>query len=362
VPRSPACNTAENSNTGNSSGALPNLPRVRPWEHAWEDALYGPDGFYVTGRGAPGRDYRTSATTGRAFAAALARLAVRVDVLLGHPPSYDVVEVGAGGGALLCALRAALPAGLRRRARFTAVERAPRPPGLSDDVAWTSRAPSGVTGLLVANEWLDNVPCPVVAVDGHGVRRVVLVDATGRERLGPEVGPREGAWLDREWPVAAPGERAEVGLPRERAWATAVGSLVAGLAVAVDYATARGARPAGGTLRGYRRGRAVPPVPDGTCDLTAGVALDGCAAAWPGARLLPQRVALRALGVGGPLPARARATADPARYLRSLASAGEARELLEPAGLGGFGWLLVGAGRVDPGAALPIPPQPVLLR
>ncbi|NEB77546.1 hypothetical protein G3I40_20315, partial [Streptomyces sp. SID14478] len=65
-----------------------------------------------------------------------------------------------------------------------------------------------------------------------------------------------------------------------------------GLAVAVDYAHARGTRPPFGTLTGFRAGRETAPVPDGTCDLTAHVALDACAVT-DGARIVPQRTALR---------------------------------------------------------------------
>ncbi|NEC19081.1 hypothetical protein G3I50_12545, partial [Streptomyces parvus] len=77
----------------------------------------------------------------------------------------------------------------------------------------------------------------------------------------------------------APGERAEIGRPRDAAWTGAVGCLTAGLAVAVDYAHGRGTRPPFGTLTGFRGGREVRPVPDGSRDLTAHVALDACAAA-----------------------------------------------------------------------------------
>ncbi|HTL24302.1 MAG TPA: hypothetical protein VL281_09760, partial [Mycobacteriales bacterium] len=81
------------------------------------------------------------------------------------------------------------------------------------------------------------------------------------------------------------------------------------------------------TLTGYRSGRQVPPVPDGSCDLTAHVALDAVAAA-TGSVLVRQREALQALGVSAALPG------------EGLVAASQARELLDPDGLGGFGWLL----------------------
>lgn len=144
---------------------------------------------------------------------------------------------------------------------------------------------------------------------------------------------------------AGTGLRAEIGLPRDLAWASAAGSLARGLAVAVDYAHTREARPPFGTLTGFREGRQTRPVPDGRHDLTAHVALDACAG--PGALLLSQREALGALGVTGARPPLALATTDPAAYVRSLASAGEAAELTARGGLGDFGWLLQPVGLAD---------------
>jgi SAM-dependent MidA family methyltransferase len=91
----------------------------------------------------------------------------------------------------------------------------------------------------------------------------------------------------------------------------------------------------------------VRPVPDGTCDLTAHVALDSCAAA-SGAALLRQREVLHALGVDGALPSW---TGDAAAYAAALQDAGQAAALLDPAGLGGFGWLMQAVGVADPLAA-----------
>lgn len=147
--------------------------------------------------------------------------------------------------------------------------------------------------------------------------------------------------------MAGPGTRAEIGRPRDEAWAAAAGTLEAGIAVAVDYAHPRTARPPFGTLTGFREGREVRPVPDGSCDITSHVALDACAL--PGAELRTQREALRALGVSGERPPLALASADPAAYVRGLAAAGEAAELVARGGLGDFGWLTQRVG-TGPGA------------
>jgi hypothetical protein len=121
--------------------------------------------------------------------------------------------------------------------------------------------------------------------------------------------------------------------------------------VAVDYAHSVDARPPFGTLTGFREGRETAPVPDGSCDITAHVALDACAL--PGGRVLTQRAALRALGVAGARPPLSLASTDPAAYVRALAGAGEAAELTAPGGLGDFGWLVQPVGIPDPLAEAP---------
>jgi SAM-dependent MidA family methyltransferase len=281
------------------------------------------------------------------FAAAVARLLCRVDEALGRPAALDFVDMAAGRGELTGAVLAALPAGVAARTRAYAVDIAERPAGLDHRIEWLAEPPQGTTGLLFANEWLDNVPVEVAEVDAAGVARLVLVRRDGGERLGEPVDGAQARWLRRWWPL--PGEeglRAEIGLPRDEAWAAAVATLGRGLAVAVDYAHTVDTRPPFGTLTGFREGRETTPVPDGSCDITAHVALDACTL--PGGRVLPQREALRALGVTGARPPLTLASTDPAAYVRALASAGEAAELTAEAGLGDFGWLVQPAGIPDP--------------
>ena len=342
------------------------------------EALYGDCGFYRRER--PAAHFRTSVHASPLFAAALAVLAGRVDAALGRPERLDLVDVGAGSGELLAGIVAAVPAGLRDRLRPTAVEVAARPAGLPPGIGWTADIPE-VTGLLIANEWLDNVPAEVVELTALGPH-LVMVDQAGRESLGPAASGTDRAWLDAWWPLTEVGGRAEVGLDRDAAWAAAVGRVRRGVALAIDYAHTRERRAAGalrgGTLAAYRDGRSVRPIPDGSRDLTAHVALDACAAAAahtgpppdpagtgpqpaspqpvaaaPAARLVgtlltTQREALHALGIRGDRPPRALATTDPRAYLAALARAGQAAELTDPGGLGGFGWLVQSIGVPQP--------------
>ncbi|MFE9836456.1 SAM-dependent methyltransferase [Streptomyces sp. NPDC005551] len=309
----------------------------RGWRAAAEEALYGPHGFYLRPEG-PAGHFRTSVHASPLFARAVARLLCRVDEVLGRPADLAFVDMAAGRGELVTGVLAVLPGDVAARVRGYAVERAGRPAGLDHRIEWLPEPPEGITGLLFANEWLDNVPVEVAEADAEGVPRLVLVHRDGTERLGPPVAGADAEWLARWWPTPSAGMRAEIGLPRDAAWARAVAALDRGLAVAVDYAHFAGARPPFGTLTGFRAGREIPPVPDGSCDLTAHVALDACAL--PGGRMVTQRAALRALGVRGDRPPLSLATTDPAAYVRALADAGAAAELTAAGGLGDFGWLL----------------------
>jgi SAM-dependent MidA family methyltransferase len=320
-------------------------------------ALYGPDGFFVTGAG-PAAHFRTSVHASPAFGLALLRLLDRVDAALGHPDPLDVVDVGAGRGELLTTLAGHATPELRRRLRLTAVELAPRPGTLPVGIEWRATPPAGVTGLLLATEWLDNVPLDVVEADQDGWRQVLVDPATGTESPGGPVDPAGADWLATWWPTEStvPGSRAEVGLPRDAAWADAVATVDRGLALCVDYGHLATNRPPDGSLTGFLAGRQVPPVPDGSCDITAHVAMDAVAAAGSAAAglpytLLPQRDALRALGLHGGRPPLALASTDPAAYVRALAAASAVGELTDPAGLGGHWWLLQPVG-VDPTAVV----------
>ncbi|MGI8532107.1 MAG: SAM-dependent methyltransferase [Geodermatophilaceae bacterium] len=348
---------------------------MRPWREAMAEALYGERGFYRSTAG-PAAHFRTSAHCGPAFAAAIAALVDRVDVALGHPPRLDLVDVGAGRGELLQSLaaRAARGWALGPRLQLTGVEVVPRPAGLVTTIGWEPEIPP-VTGVLLANEWLDVIPLDVVELTAGGLR-TVLVNRAGEEATGPAAGAAAAAWVRRWWPLTRIGARAEVGLDRDVAWAGAVGRVQAGVALAVDYGHTLRAptgptgdvatrpdplagRPAYGSLTGYRLGRAIRPTPDGTCDLTAHVALDSCrVAAGEPAVLTIQRVALTRLGMDASRPPLPLAATDPAAYLDRLRDAGQAAQLLDPGGLGGFGWLLHGVGIDVPlDAATELPPQ-----
>ncbi|MEU8328354.1 SAM-dependent methyltransferase [Micromonospora sp. NPDC048839] len=411
------------------------------WQDAMSRALYGPGGFFVAGTG-PADHFRTSVHASPAFATALLRLISEVDTALGHPPRLDVVDVGAGRGELLQRLLAfvgvavgvsgeptrsgrsgliparagspetltpaasARPLGeepssgtvrpsLAERVRLTAVEYADRPKNLPEEINWTAEIPTKITGVLLATEWLDNVPLDIAVQTEDGWRYLLVDPESGTETIGDPPSPDDLDWLTKWWPsptntqsaasepdlgvtwpdatsgsesgfgAARPAQgssltarsrpgcpetphgdypRAEIGRTRDEAWANAVRQISRGLAVAVDYGHLREARPVHGTLTGYRAGRQVPPVPDGSSDVTAHVAMDsvasaGAAVARCAYSLVSQREALRALGADGGRPPLSLAGTDPAGYVRALAAASAVAELTDPAGLGGHLWL-----------------------
>lgn len=308
------------------------------WRAAVTKALYGPAGFYRRPEG-PAGHFRTSVHASPYFAAAVLAIARSSDLT-------TIVDLGAGRGELLTTLHAMDPA-----LALHGVDIAARPPDLPAAVSWSHELGRHDGALLFANEWLDAIPVEVVEQTDDGPRVVEVDPATGDQRLGGPPGAQDLAWLERWWPLdeAEPGDRAEVGRPRDDAWAGAVASLASGLAIAADYAHELETRPPFDTLAAYRAGRIVSVVPDGSCDISAHVAIDACAAAGEAAGatatlLTTQRAALRAVGLTGSRPPVELATTDPPAYLRGLQAAGEQAELIDPAGLGRFHWLVQGVG------------------
>ncbi len=322
-------------------------PDVVPWREAWQGALYGPQGFYRNPAGPAG--HFTTSTHGAAGRVLAEALWAWADVL----GADGIVDVGAGRGELLGALRAAAPG-----RPLTGVEVVARPAALLPDVEWLvspggARLPDDlapVRALVIAHEWLDVVPCTVAAVADDGGLREVCVDVrTGEESLGGPLEDADLAWCARFWPSATdadarPGERAEVGRHRDAAWEDLLGRMSGGAAIAVDYGHLVAQRPRDGSLTAYRQGVQVAPVPDGSRDLTAHVAVDSLRHD----ALLTQREALRRVGVSGRTPEHALAREDPAAYLSALGAASAATSLLDPGGFGAFWWVVAAAvtGRV----------------
>ncbi len=313
------------------------VPYVQPWFEAWVDAAYGDGGFWRAER--PRNHFRTASSTTPLLALAIA------DLLVARPDIECVVELGAGDGDLLWGLSSVRPA-----LGLTGIDLRPRPASLPDRIGWvedlwdvstTSWAcgPAEVLlstlpgpTLLIAAEWLDDLPCPIISRTEHGLS-VIEVARDGREHLGDPPGAASAAWAEGWWPY---GDRLEIGTTRDDAWSDALRHLgrTGGLALAIDYAHLTDSRPAEGSLTAYQSGRKVPPLPDPTLNLTAAVAMDSLAAAGllAGAstlRLTRQRDLLDR----SPPP-------DASDHLAALATRSHHAALVDPAVWGNQLWLL----------------------
>jgi SAM-dependent MidA family methyltransferase len=259
---------------------------ARTWFDTWLECAYGADGFWR--RHWPDEHFRTAAATSPLLASAVAAVTDRLSLPV-------VVDVGAGRGELVSAL-----AKLRPQLRLTGIDLRPRPTSLTARVGWaedlwdvryarwtTGQAEAELAGgdraLLVAAEWLDDLPCPVVHREADGWHEIV-VDEGGSERPGPRLAGAALEWADRWWPT---GRRAEIGLTRDQAWAAlaAVVRRRGGGLLLIDYGHDRDDRPAEGSLTAYRDGRSVPLMPSSELNLTAPVSVDAVRAAGEAAGL-----------------------------------------------------------------------------
>ena len=158
-----------------------------------ELALYGePGGFYASGRGAGrrGGDFLTSVEVGPLFGRLVARLADRCWEEMGRPTDFTLVDVGAGTGTLARSVLTARPAcagALRyvlverstalRRAHEDLLERPPGPCVRLDSLADLPEAP--ITGVVLANELLDNLSCRLLERTSDGWAEVYVTADVG---------------------------------------------------------------------------------------------------------------------------------------------------------------------------------------
>lgn len=321
-----------------AAGAAYRDPMSRaPWEGAWNHALYGEHGFYRDAAG-PAAHFATAAQgipgAGPLLAAAIVALAREYGIA-------QVVDFACGRGELATQVHLLAP-----QLSVVAVDVVTRPDALpvgidwirsdgGDSIPWALRGMPDA--LIIAHEWLDVVPCPVLQHDGHQWC-VVEVDAVGEERLGQPASADDLQWCAQYWPDEhREGSRIEVGRPRDAAYAALRNCIASGVLVAVDYGHLRSARPASGTLMGYHRGVACRPRPDGSTDITAHVSMDTLSTSGD-AELVRQRDLFDRLDLCPAAAPIALARTDPPAYLRSLAARSAYTALTADGGLGDFWW------------------------
>jgi len=349
-----------------------------------EEALYGEYGFFTQGRGAGrrGGDFVTSPEVGSLFGALVARALDEQWDVLGAPDPFVVVDAGAGRGRLAADVLTAAPR-CAPALRYVLVERSealraaqrdlvvlepaedalgpavPEPDGawapvggLGPIAASLAQLPAvEVSGVVVANELLDNLPFRVVerATDGWQEVRVGASDDTLMEELVPASADLTKLAESVAFDAVPVGARVPVPTG-VRAWLDASAAVVRrGVLVVVDYlepASELVARGPDGWLRTFRaHERGTSPLDDpGEQDITADVPLEYVrhAAATLGFTLLretTQREWLAGLGLDD-LVNEARAEWDRRAHVGDLEAVKhrsrvtEAAALVDPAGLG----------------------------
>jgi len=351
-----------------------------PFAEVMDLALYDDDaGFYAGAGGRAGRrgDFLTSPEVGPLFGAVLGRALDAWWDELGRPDPFVVIEGGAGPGSLALAVLTAAPecapALTWVLVERSAAQRGLHPqrlpvvepfvalppvvdgdalePGTGPRVASLAELPAGRhTGVVLANELLDNLPFDVAERTADGWAEVLVGVAHDAllEVLVP-LDDRRSQLLDDLLPDAPVGVRLPV-QEQAGAWLrAAIDVLERGRVVVVDY-TATSAmladRGQGGWLRTYRaHGQGGSPLEAiGSQDITADVDVDQLARIRRPDLQRTQAAFLVAHGIEALVEEGRRIWSERAHLgdlaaVRARSRVGEAEALLEPTGLGGFGVL-----------------------
>ncbi len=290
-PLSPAEAEHESRVVAHIRAALAAAGGWLPFSRYMELALYAPGlGYYAAGarKLGAGGDFVTAPELSPVFGRCLAS---QVGAVLSALGGGDVVEIGAGSGALAMELLAELERQGRVPQRYLILETSPDlrqrqqqalaqlSPGLAARVGWLERIPGArLRGVLVANEVLDALP----------VERF-RIGAAGVEALGVGLAGGRFAWVARPADAALAAAVAGLGValpegyeselcPLLAPWLTSVTApLEAGIALILDYGYARAEyyhpSRARGTFACFHRQRRHddPFVNVGLQDLTAWV-------------------------------------------------------------------------------------------
>ena len=251
---------------------------VRTWREAWQWASFSEQGFYLRDIGVPARNFRTSAHVGGPFVTAMSDWVRAIDRRLGQPAQFDIVDVGAGDGELLGALATELAAtepDLLSRSRMVACDVRPRPVHLDySRIEWVQGfapgcLPDSIVGVVIATEFLDDVPLDVAQRGPGQPWHYQLVDENGTQSPGPLVEGLDLDWINR-W-VSAATNRIEIGAPRDVVALELVARIAAGSALFVDYCVSDGNASHGQTLQAFSRGHQRKLAPRSDVNVTAAV-------------------------------------------------------------------------------------------
>ena len=154
-----------------------------PFSEYMQLALYGEGGFYTIGgrAGRRGGDFITSPEVGPLFGTVIARALDAWWKEIGSPSRFDIVECGAGPGTLARSILAAQPECLGAMhyvaVEISASQRALHPQGVES----RETMPDGpITGVILANELLDNLPFKLFVFDGSWMEAFVSQASGGQ--------------------------------------------------------------------------------------------------------------------------------------------------------------------------------------
>jgi SAM-dependent MidA family methyltransferase len=323
-----------------------------PFSAYMQHVLYAPGlGYYAAGArkfGADG-DFVTAPEMTPLFARALA---APVADILAATATRDVVELGAGSGALAADLLATLAAKDALPGRYRILEVSPdlrarqqaalahRVPDLAARVEWLDAMPASIDGAVLMNEVLDAVPPHVIARRGGAwFERGVACDGRLQWQERPLADEALVA-LARERFPAAGDYASEVNPAAEALVATLAQRMTGGAMLAIDYGFPEREyyHPdrREGTLMAHYRHRALadPFLWPGLCDLTAHVDFTAMAVAGEHAGLTVDGYApLAGFLLGSGILDRLREVGDPTSipYVRAAAAV---QTLLSPAEMG----------------------------
>lgn len=282
-------------------------------------ALYSePQGYYRSHVPGAHSDYRTSPSLTPWFGRLVCNYLEQHWTELGSPESFVVVEAGGGNGDMAASVLQSAAGSFGTALEWILVEPMPKIAGLQqsrlahfgDRLRWVEDlgAVRPVTGVVLANEILDNFPVRLIEVEEDGLAEIsVGWDEGPSEILGPV-----SCTLDPELEKAVDGleigDRFEVITGLDEWCAAAAGALERGFLVVIDYGDLEpdiwNKRPTG-TLVTYRNGQlGLDPFSDpGREDITAHVNFSGLQRAVKRARMNPlstvrQRAWLGSLGLG----------------------------------------------------------------
>jgi SAM-dependent MidA family methyltransferase len=332
-----------------------------------EAALYDPeDGFYIRHSVGARGEFLTSPHVSGAFGALLALQVEEFWQLLDRPAGFAVVEVGAGDGTLARQVQQNLSAAARSATSYWAIERSPAArealAASGFNVASTlDELPSGLSGCVLANELLDNLPFHRLRGGKDGPSELFVgIEGAG---FGLVEGPVSSEEVARLAPKLEPGEEAVVSPAAIALLDRSASALTRGYILFIDYGWPSGR--AGASVHGYRAHRLEEDVLEdpGSRDITAGVdfgalALHARNRGWQAWGPVTQRDALLALGfrewdeLARQVQVEALAQRQGTEALRAYSDRNRAGMLVRRGGLGDFLVLCVGIGGVTAPARL----------